>query len=181
MAVELGAAAIGCGMALALPFPHAVAGSVLGWLLLALALCDLEQWRLPFVLSGLLAAAGLASALLFPHPTLVDRLIGGLAGYGGLSLIRLVYARLRGRDGMGGGDPPLLGALGLWFGWAALPLLLLGASLLGLVLVFVKIRHYDGQARVPFGALLAVVAIPLWVMQNIPNALTFGMSFSNMV
>ena len=26
------------------------------------------------------------------------------------------YRMLRGRDGMGGGDPPLLGAIGLWIG-----------------------------------------------------------------
>lgn len=141
-----------------------LAGAVLGWLLIALATLDLRHFWLPDRLTLALAFAGLAFAAVVPPP-LADRLIGAGAGYGALASIAWVYRRTRGRDGMGGGDPKLLGALGLWLGWRALPLLLLGASLLGLagaLAARLAGRPVGLDARLPLGTLLAIVAWPLW-------------------
>ncbi len=41
----------------------------------------------------------------------VDRLIGAAAGYGALWLVACAYRSPRHREGMGGGDPKLLGLL----------------------------------------------------------------------
>jgi leader peptidase (prepilin peptidase)/N-methyltransferase len=76
------------------------------------------------------------------------------------------YRLLRKREGLGGGDPKLLGAIGLWLGWAMLPAVLLLAALTGLALVLVG--HLSGRParlddRVPFGALLAIAAYPAWL------------------
>jgi leader peptidase (prepilin peptidase)/N-methyltransferase len=88
-------------------------------------------------------------------------------GYAGLWLVAALYRRVRGREGLGGGDPKLLGAIGAWLGWAALPLILLGASLLGLGLVLLdrlRGRAVAGDTMVPLGALMAGVAWPLWLL-----------------
>ena len=98
---------------------------------------------------------------------LIDRLIGGAVGFGALFAIAWVYRRVRGRTGLGGGDPKLLGGIGLWLGWASLPYVLIGASALGLcgvAVLFFRGRAVAGDTRLPFGALMALAAFPIWVL-----------------
>ena len=64
-------------------------------------------------------------------PPIYDRLIGGVAGFVSLTVVASAYKMIRGREGLGGGDPKMLGAIGCWRGWAALPLVILGAGLAG--------------------------------------------------
>ena len=73
---------------------------------------------LPLFVSGLLAAVllypgGLSAA--FPS-ALVTPLIGAAVGFGALWLLAFLYRRVRGREGLGGGEPFLLGAGGAWVG-----------------------------------------------------------------
>lgn len=164
--VELACLLVGATAGLAAPWPQAAAGAVFGWLLAALAALDLRHWWLPDRLTAALALAGVASAAAGP-PELTDRLIGGAAGFGSLLLIAAAYKRVRGREGMGGGDPKLLGAIGLWLGWRLLPATLLLASMIGLGVVL--FQHLRGRAvardqAVPFGALLAAAAYPAWIV-----------------
>ena len=61
----------------------------------------------------------------------------------------------------------MLGAIGAWLGWAPLGGVLLGASLLGLGWAGVTAMRGARPAaatRLPFGALLAVVAWAMWLM-----------------
>jgi leader peptidase (prepilin peptidase) / N-methyltransferase len=60
---------------------------------------------------------------------------------------------------MGAGDPKLLGALGIWLGWQALPVALLGASVIGLLLISIT-GSIAGHSRTafPFGSYLGVAA-----------------------
>lgn len=95
-----------------------------------------------------------------------DRAIGGVVGFAGLRLIAAVYQRLRGREGMGGGDPKLFGAIGLWLGWRMLPGVLMLASVIGLGWVgwqAVRGRRMGAGDAVPFGVLLALAAYPAWL------------------
>ena len=65
-----------------------------------------------------------------------------------------------------GDNSKLLGAIGLWLGWAMLPAVLLLAALTGLTLVLVGQltgRPARLDDRVPFGALLAIAAYPAWL------------------
>ncbi|MDB5688939.1 MAG: peptidase [Sphingomonas bacterium] len=164
-AIELGAAAIGAVALAIAPGPAGAAGAVFGWLLLTLAILDLEHFWLPDRLTGTLAAAGLCAGLAGVAPPLATRIIGGLVGFAALAGIGFLYARLRGRVGLGQGDPKLLGAIGLWLGWPALPLVLLGASLIGLGAVAAlrltgrRIRATD---RLPLGTLMAAASWLLW-------------------
>lgn len=102
-------------------------------------------------------------------PPPIDRAIGAVAGFGGLALIALAYRWLRKRDGLGGGDPKLLGAIGAMLGWQALPFVLLGASSVGLLYVAIRIgsgHKVDATDRIPLGALMALAAFPVWIVQQ---------------
>jgi len=164
--VELMAAAIGMLAGLAVPGPVAAAGAAFGWLLLTLAVLDLAVFWLPDRLTIALAVGGLLTGAIGIDPPLTTRLIGGAAGFGGLWCVGQGYRLLRKRHGLGGGDPKLLGAIGLWLGWAMLPAVLLLAALTGLALILMG--RLAGRAarlddRVPFGALLAIAAYPAWL------------------
>lgn len=73
-----------------------------------------------------------------------------------LFVIGAAYKALRGHEGMGGGDPKLLGALGLWLGWQALPVVLLIAAGTSLGLIIIAGTHHEQGRAYPFGTALAV-------------------------
>ena len=165
--IELGCALMGAAAGFVVAGPVAVAGAVFGWLLLTLAAIDVAEFWLPDALTATLAVAGLVSGIAGITPDLTDRMISGAGGFAVLWLIAFAYRRLRGREGLGGGDPKLLGAIGLWLGWRMLPIVLLLASLVGLALVLTAMltgRKVARDTRLPFGALLAVAAYPAWLV-----------------
>jgi len=164
--IELGCSALGVVSGFAVPGPVGAAGAVFGWLLLALAALDVAEFWLPDALTGTLALAGIASIAVAP-PDWTDRVIGGGVGFASLWLIGFAYHRLRGREGLGGGDPKLLGAIGLWVGWAMLPFVVLIACLIGLAAVATAIARGQRPAatdRLPLGALMAIAAYPVWLV-----------------
>lgn len=165
LATELTAALIGAIACTVSPGAVGFAGALFGWQLLALAALDAEHFWLPDALTLTLAVSGLAAGALTPD-TLQDRLIGGAAGFASLFLISVIYKQLRGRDGLGAGDPKLLGGIGLWLGWQALPFVLIGASVIGLgAALAMRLRGaaVGATTRLPLGALMAVAAFPLWI------------------
>lgn len=165
--LELAAAAVGAAAGLVAAAPSALAGALFGWMLLALAALDLRHWWLPDRLTATLALAGIASGCAGLAPELADRAIGGAAGFGALWAIAAAYRAARGREGLGGGDPKLLGAVGLWLGWRMLPGVVLLACLLGFGwIAWARVRgHRMGSGdALPFGALLALAAYPAWLL-----------------
>ena len=137
-----------------------------GWLLLTLAALDLAYFVLPNVLTVTLAVGGFATGLLGVAPSLEDRLIGGAGGFAALWLIGEGYRLVRKRIGLGGGDPKMLGAIGLWLGWQILPVVLFLAALTGLAIVLVAMMTGKSAAlsdAKPFGALMAIAAYPAWL------------------
>ncbi|MBN8807756.1 MAG: prepilin peptidase [Sphingomonas sp.] len=164
--IELGCAVLGIISGFALPGWAGVAGAVFGWLLLTLGALDVLALWLPDALVLPLALAGLAAGAIVP-PGWSDRLIGGVAGFASLWAIAFAYRRMRGREGMGGGDPKLFGAIGLWVGWAMLPFVLLLACVAGLGAVAIdrlRGRAVGASDRYPLGALLAIAAYPVWLV-----------------
>jgi leader peptidase (prepilin peptidase)/N-methyltransferase len=168
--IELAAAAIG-GAAFALAGPVAAIGwSVLGWGLLLLAALDWRHFWLPDALTLGLAATGLALGWTTGAVGLLDRTIGLAAGVAALWAVARTYRALRGRDGLGGGDPKLFGAIGAWLGWQSLPIVLFAASLIGLVLVLAAAasgRRVTGATPLPFGTLLCLAAVPGWLAMRL--------------
>jgi leader peptidase (prepilin peptidase)/N-methyltransferase len=149
---------IGLWAALVLSGPQALLAAAFGCWLLALAVIDAEHFWLPDALTLPLLLAGLAAALAF-DPFWTDRLIGAVAGWTALAGLGLAYRRLRGREGLGGGDPRLFGAIGAWVGWQGLPSVLLIAACVGIVWALVLGRGRPrADLRLPFGTCLAVGA-----------------------
>ncbi len=164
--IELAAALIGAVSFDLAPGLDGLGGAVFGWGLLLLAVLDVEHFWLPDRATGLLALLGIAFGAAGATPFPNDRLIGMAVGFLSLWLIGRAYRLVRHREGLGGGDPKLLGAIGAWLGWAALPYVLLLAALTGLGSVLLgKARGeaVSAATRLPFGALLAVAAWPLWL------------------
>lgn len=165
--IEVGAALIGAASFTVAPGLAGVSGAVFGWGLLLLAVLDVEHFWLPDRATGLLALLGIGFAAAGVSPFPNDRLIGMVAGFGILWLIARGYRLVRKREGLGGGDPKLFGAIGAWLGWAALPYVLLLAGIAGLTSVLLakaRGRTIGATTRLPFGALLAVAAWPLWLL-----------------
>lgn len=155
----IGALAIG-GM----PDLGGVGWALLGWTLLTLAILDWRHFWLPDALTLTLAFLGLTIGMWATDVILMDRVIGAAIGYGILLAISLGYRALRGRNGLGLGDAKLLGALGAWFGWQALPFILLIASMLGLAVMLVSGRGQSRTAQAPLGTFLALAALPAWII-----------------
>jgi leader peptidase (prepilin peptidase)/N-methyltransferase len=148
------------------PGIQGAAGAVFGWLLVTLAMLDWRAFWLPDRLVLPLALAGLAGGVAGLAPALVDRLLGGAGGFGVLWGVATAYRRMRGREGIGGGDPKLFGAIGLWLGWQLLPAVLLVSGLVGLGIVAFRAvarRPMAGSDPLPLGTLLAVAAYPAWI------------------
>lgn len=92
----------------------------------------------------------------------------GMAAQIGIALIVFgLFAALFALGCMGGGDVKLLGALALWFPWAALLSMLMAMSLLGGVVTIVTVLHHRltrrlGQPQIPYGIAISVAA--LWLI-----------------
>ena len=167
--IEAAAALIGAASLGLHPDAGGLLGAAFGWALLTLAVLDAEHFWLPDAITLPLAGAGLALALSF-DPPFADRLVGALAGYGLLAAIAALYRAMRGRAGMGGGDPKLFGAIGAWLGWQALPFVLVLASLAALLSVAigsVRGRSVTATTRLPFGAPLAVAGWAVWLVDPV--------------
>jgi leader peptidase (prepilin peptidase)/N-methyltransferase len=162
--VEAGCAVIGAVAVGVMPNLGGIGWAVFGWVLLTLAVLDWRHFWLPDALTLPLAFLGFTIGLWASDVTLVDRAIGAAAGYGALLAIALGYRAVRGRDGLGLGDAKLLGALGAWMGWQALPFILLIASVTGLLVMLVTGRAKEASARVPLGTFLALAAVPAWII-----------------
>lgn len=161
--VEAGCALIGALAIGGMPDLGGIGWAVLGWMLLTLAVLDWRHFWLPDALTLPLAFLGLTLGMWATDVVLIDRIVGAAVGYGALLAIALGYRALRGRDGLGLGDAKLLGALGAWFGWQALPFILLIAAVAGLIVILVTGRVRDRMARVPLGTFLALAAVPGWI------------------
>ena len=172
-AAEAGGALVGLACALAARDAVMLGiGLVLGWQLLLLGLLDLRHFWLPDRLVALLAATGLIPAALVAASDvrlLAGPLMGAALGFALLWLAARVYRGWRGREGLGAGDPKLLGAIGLWLGPLGVVETLLGACLAGLAAVaglIVARRAPTGATPLPLGTLLALAGFTVYLAQN---------------
>lgn len=165
--IEAAAAAIGVWAGLSSPEPLMIAATaILGWQLLLIALVDAEHFWLPDILTWPLAATGLIAAGVLAQGLPWPQIAGAVAGFALLWGLAWIYKFVRGREGLGGGDPFLFGAAGAWVGVAGLPSVLLYACAVGFAVVLARLivrRSVSGTDRLPFGSFLAVGAWLTWL------------------
>ena len=125
--------------------------------LLTLAMIDYDTQLLPDDITLPLLWAGLLVNLLGGFVPLPDAVVGAMAGYMVLWILYWGFKLLTGKEGMGYGDFKLLAALGAWFGWQALPAIILLASLVGAVvgIAMIVFSRLGRDQPMPFGPYLA--------------------------
>jgi leader peptidase (prepilin peptidase) / N-methyltransferase len=128
-------------------------------------------------------------SLVWPDPDRhwYDGLIGIAIGYGVPWLIGEIYYRIKGREGLGGGDAMLLAVVGALLGWKGVVASLFGGAMIGSVIgitaiAITRARTPEGEeqesmmkAELPFGPFLAAAALLYlfaqpWLSMNV----TFG-------
>lgn len=146
-----------------------MAGAVMTWAalpwacffgcLLAVAVID---WRAMLIPVGLVygaTAIGLVYAATATDVSFTASVAGFVLGWGSLKGAQVAYRHLRGREGLGDGDPPLMGLIGAFLGPDALPATLFLAATFGLLLpVAMQLSGHARPQRLPFGPCLAAGA-----------------------
>jgi leader peptidase (prepilin peptidase) / N-methyltransferase len=134
--------------------------------LVVISFIDLEHQIIPDVISipGIIAgfAVTVCLTLISVYPiTWIDSLIGIIAGGGLLYLVAVIFEKLTGKEGMGGGDVKLLAMIGAWLGWRSLPLIILSSSLTGCIIgaASLLLSGKGLRARIPFGPFLVMGAL----------------------
>lgn len=136
--------------------------------LAAVAVVDMRTLRIPDELS--LPLIGLGLVVVWAMPGLApgsgavwDHLIGAVIAYGLFALLGEIIFRRTGQEALGLGDAKLFAAAGAWLGWQALPLVLLIASVAGLVAAVVARRFFTGGREVAFGPWIALSFATVWL------------------
>jgi leader peptidase (prepilin peptidase)/N-methyltransferase len=147
--------------------PAALAWAVFGSGLWLLACIDARSGWLPDVFTlGLLGLGLLASTTPFHSTDGHEAVWGALWGYGILWTAAWGFRILTGREGLGGGDPKLLAAIGAWMGWSAVAPVLFVASVIGALVgaVLQGSGRWPRNAPFAFGPFLAAAAplVGLW-------------------
>ena len=135
-----------------------LAGMVLTWALIAMAMIDLHKMILPDDLTLPVLWIGLLLSLfnIFTDP--VSAIIGAVAGYMILWMVYQTFKLLTGKEGMGYGDFKLLALFGAWFGWEQLPLIIILSSATGAIIgiTMMLIKKHQREQPIPFGPYLAI-------------------------
>lgn len=151
-----------------------VLGAGLALVMIAIAVVDARRFLIPneLVLAGLVL--GLAAAAVVAQP---GRWVANVAGAAGRGLVlallflafRMLYRRLRGREGMGLGDVKLAAVAGVWLGWMAVSLAIDIAALSALAAVLLDVlrgRRFTAATRVPFGLFFAPAIWLAWLLDT---------------
>lgn len=161
--IELAAVGVAGWALLGVPEEMVWPTAFLGWTLLALAVIDWRSLVLPDILTLPLAAVGLATAMLIDTGLAWAHLLGVGLGWLSFRLIGALYAKLRGREGLGRGDAKLMAAAGAWVSWQGLPTVILVAALAALAAVGLLAaagKRVGHATAIPFGPFLA---LGLWL------------------
>lgn len=137
--------------------PQLAGALVFSWALLTLGMIDLRTLLLPDSITLPLLWLGLLLSLGQIYVGPQAAIAGAAAGYLVLWVIYHGFRLATGKEGMGHGDFKLLAALGAWLGYAALPMVILLSSLMGLVfgVSLLLLHRHQRAAPLSFGPYLA--------------------------
>jgi leader peptidase (prepilin peptidase)/N-methyltransferase len=134
-----------------------IAAIVFVWALIALTFIDFDTQLLPDDITLPLLWLGLLLNLNGVFTQLPNAVIGAVVGYLSLWTVYWAFKLTTGKEGMGYGDFKLLAAIGAWFGWTMLPLVILLSSLVGAVvgIALIVFAKHGRNIPIPFGPYLA--------------------------
>jgi leader peptidase (prepilin peptidase)/N-methyltransferase len=161
--VELLAGLLTLAVVLVFGFSWSMIGALLlTYSLLSLTFIDFDCQLLPdqITLPGLWL--GLLFNLKSTFCSIEEAVIGAIGGYLSLWLVYQGFKLATGKEGMGYGDFKLLALLGAWFGWMALPGLVLISSAAGAIIGITLILL--GRSRdeaIAFGPYLALAGLTM--------------------
>ena len=156
--VELATGLLSLALLIKFPFSIQLAAMlVFTWSLVAMSMIDIDHQILPDTMTLSLMCLGLLLNIDHTFVDLQSAVIGAMAGYLSLWSVYWLFKLATGKDGMGFGDFKLLAALGAWFGWQFLPMIILLSSLVGAVvgIAGIMILGRDKNIPIPFGPYLA--------------------------
>lgn len=133
----------------------------LTWTLISASIIDIDHYLLPDSLTLPLLWVGLLVAALAQSVSFTDlrsAVIGAAAGYLSLWSVAKLFQLVTGKEGMGYGDFKLLAALGAWFGWQMLPLIITLSAAVGSVagIAAIALLRHSRHKPIPFGPYLAM-------------------------
>jgi leader peptidase (prepilin peptidase)/N-methyltransferase len=136
---------------------QAAAALAFTWMMIPLCMIDYDRQLLPDTMTLPLLWGGLLLSLGDVFVDTHTSIIGAVAGYLSLWSIYHIFRLLTGKEGMGYGDFKLLGAIGAWVGWQALPVVILFSSVVGALtgIVLIALRSHGRGQPIPFGPFLA--------------------------
>jgi leader peptidase (prepilin peptidase)/N-methyltransferase len=156
---------------------------------------DVEHRLILFAVINPVVVVVLIEALLTPQnatPSLVDAIIGGIAGYGiffllfnGGALFTYIIGKLRGRPidevAFGFGDVMLAGVSGLMLGWRALIFSLFITVFLGAfgALIYILYRRftpkgYTAFSPIPYGPYIVIATLLMLLFPSAVSQALFG-------
>ena len=168
----LAVAAVAASIALAPGMPGFL-GAGLALIALAIAAIDVRAFIIPNELTAAGFALALVNAAVLSPWAMGEAVAIALLRGAVLALLflglRLLYRRLRGREGLGLGDVKLAGVMGAWLGLATIPIAVEIAALAALAAYGVR-RHaagrpLDAAAKFPFGLFLAPAIWLGWLIE----------------
>jgi leader peptidase (prepilin peptidase)/N-methyltransferase len=152
-------------------------GAALALDVIAIAAIDARRFIIPDELTLAALVLGIANAGLDSWPegwsavfsSIGAALLRGAVLAGCFFALRALYARLRGREGIGLGDVKLAGAGGVWLAWSTIPVAIEIAALAALAVYVVRQlaggRVMSATARMPFGLFLAPAIWLGWLLE----------------
>jgi len=146
-------------------------GAGLGLLMLAIATVDFRYLIIPNELSAAALVLAIVDTWLAAVQLPESLAIGALRGAATMFffwMLRWLYSRLRGREGLGLGDVKLAFVAGAWLDWTMIPIAIEIAALAALAVYILSHifgpRPLDMTSRLPLGVFLAPSIWLAWLL-----------------
>jgi leader peptidase (prepilin peptidase) / N-methyltransferase len=177
----VGAASIAASL-IVLPNALGVVGGGLAILMFAIAVIDARRFIIPNELTAAALALGFLNAAMQDSGYVLQSLTGATLRGAVMAIaflsLRVLYRRIRGRDGIGLGDVKLAGVAGVWLDWWVLPVAIEIAALAAIAVYAVRFLYGRRpsahlKAKLPFGLFLAPAIWVGWLLEalfEIPSA-----------
>ena len=155
--------------------PELLSDLILVTALVGIAWIDRKTLLIEGRLVALAMGLRLAWLSFFAPQEMLNSLTGLLVGGGLLYFVGFLYETFRHHQGLGEGDPAVLGLIGMWVGWQGLGSTLLIAALSGILIGGVSLLRQKKanqnisdllQTQIPFAPFLCLGGLIVYLLQE---------------